>query len=115
MTGVCHVCVGLTRSKKAGRMKARRFFGLVPVLALLVVTSSGVGCALVPAPTSEAAWHTPVYPDLMPVGGSALYNLDGVCLRFAVPNVTLRSASGNRENVVLDDNNNTTTSVYVSI
>ena len=29
------------------------------------------------------------------------YNLNGVYLRFAVPNVTLRSASGNREAVVL--------------
>lgn len=32
------------------------------------------------------------------------YNLDGVYLRFDTPNVTLRSASGNREAVILDGN-----------
>lgn len=32
------------------------------------------------------------------------YNLDGAYLRFDVPNVTLRSAGGNREAVVLDGN-----------
>ncbi|CAG0926811.1 hypothetical protein TFLX_00214 [Thermoflexales bacterium] len=32
------------------------------------------------------------------------YNLDGVYLRIDVPNITLRSASGNREAVILDGN-----------
>ena len=41
------------------------------------------------------------------------YNLDGVYLRFAVPNVTLRSASGNREAVVLDGNYETTEIVQI--
>ena len=42
-----------------------------------------------------------------------VYNLDGVYLRFAVPNVTLRSASGNRENVILDGNYITTEIVQI--
>jgi hypothetical protein len=41
------------------------------------------------------------------------YNLDGVYLRFAVPNVTLRSASGNREAVILDGNYVTTEIVQI--
>jgi len=41
------------------------------------------------------------------------YNLDGVYLRFDVPNVTLRSASGNCENVVLDGNYITTEIVQI--
>jgi hypothetical protein len=32
------------------------------------------------------------------------YDLNGVYLRFDVPNVTLRSVSGNRESVILDGN-----------
>jgi len=32
------------------------------------------------------------------------YNLDGVYLQFDIPNVTLRSTSGNREDVILDGN-----------
>ncbi len=144
-------------------MKTRHLFGLVSVLALLVVTSSGVGWgALVPAPTGEAAWRPSVPPSFPPNGGGGrggvgggdlcpaldpptgstvtvstvtelqnavnnstsnttilltdgIYNLDGVYLRFAVPNVTLRSASGNRENVVLDDNYNTTAGEIIQI
>jgi parallel beta-helix repeat protein len=41
------------------------------------------------------------------------YNLNGVYLRMAVPNVTLRSASGNREAVILDGNYQTTEIVQV--
>lgn len=41
------------------------------------------------------------------------YNLDGVYLRFDVPNVTLRSASGDREAVVLDGNYVTTEIVQI--
>ncbi len=41
------------------------------------------------------------------------YNLDGVYLRFAVSNVTLRSASGNRENVILDGNYATTEIIQI--
>jgi hypothetical protein len=41
------------------------------------------------------------------------YHLDGVYLRFAVPNVTLRSASGNREAVILDGNYITTEIVQI--
>ncbi|OQY26946.1 MAG: hypothetical protein B6I38_10700, partial [Anaerolineaceae bacterium 4572_5.1] len=41
------------------------------------------------------------------------YNLDGVYLRFDVPNVTLRSASGNRENVILDGNYITTEIIQI--
>ena len=41
------------------------------------------------------------------------YNLDGVYLRIDVPGVTLRSASGNREAVILDGNYVTTEIVQV--
>jgi hypothetical protein len=41
------------------------------------------------------------------------YNLDGVYLRIDVPNVTLRSASGNREAVILDGNYQTTEIIQV--
>ncbi len=41
------------------------------------------------------------------------YNLNGVYLRIDVPNVTLRSASGNREAVILDGNYQTTEIVQV--
>lgn len=42
-----------------------------------------------------------------------VYNLNGVYLRMAAPNVTLRSASGNREAVVLDGNYITTEIIQV--
>ncbi len=41
------------------------------------------------------------------------YNLDGVYLRIAVPNVTLRSASGDREAVILDGNYVTTEIIQI--
>lgn len=43
------------------------------------------------------------------------YALDGVYLRFDVPNVTLRSASGNRESVVLDGNYITTEIIQIVV
>lgn len=43
-----------------------------------------------------------------------VYNLNGVYLRIAVPNVTLRAASGNREAVVLDGNYITTEIIQIS-
>src|SRR5512146_1199334 len=42
------------------------------------------------------------------------YNLDGVYLRIDVPNVTLRSASGNREAVILDGNYVTTEIIQIA-
>ncbi len=42
-----------------------------------------------------------------------IYDLDGVYLRIDVPNVTLRSASGNRQAVVLDGNYVTTEIVQI--
>lgn len=42
-----------------------------------------------------------------------IYNLNGVYLRVDVPNVTLRSASGNREAVVLDGNYDTTEIIQI--
>ena len=42
-----------------------------------------------------------------------VYNLNGVYLRFDTPNVTLRSASGNREAVVLDGNYITTEIIQI--
>lgn len=41
------------------------------------------------------------------------YNLDGLHLRFDTPNVTLRSASGNREAVIIDGNGSTTEIVQI--
>lgn len=41
------------------------------------------------------------------------YNLDGVYLRLDTPHVTLRSASGNREAVILDGNYDTTEIVQI--
>ncbi|HTP11232.1 MAG TPA: hypothetical protein VMP08_23415 [Anaerolineae bacterium] len=41
------------------------------------------------------------------------YNLDGVYLRIAAPNVTLRSASGDREAVILDGNYVTTEIIQI--
>ncbi len=41
------------------------------------------------------------------------YNFDGVYLRIDVPNVTLRSASGNREAVILDGNYVTTEIIQI--
>ena len=41
------------------------------------------------------------------------YDLDGVYLRFDVPDVTLRSASGNRQAVVLDGNYDTTEIIQI--
>ncbi|MBN1993932.1 MAG: hypothetical protein JW953_14630 [Anaerolineae bacterium] len=42
------------------------------------------------------------------------YNLNGVYLRFDTPNVTLRSASGNREAVILDGNYDTTEIIQIA-
>ena len=42
-----------------------------------------------------------------------IYNLNGVYLRIDVPNVTLRSASGNREAVILDGNYITTEIIQI--
>ena len=42
-----------------------------------------------------------------------VYNLDGVYLRIDTPNVTLRSASGHREDVVLDGNYITTEIIQI--
>ena len=42
-----------------------------------------------------------------------VYNLNGVYLRIDVPNVTLRSASGNREAVILDGNYDTTEIIQI--
>jgi len=42
-----------------------------------------------------------------------VYNLNGVYLRIDTPNVTLRSASGNREAVILDGNYITTEIIQI--
>lgn len=42
-----------------------------------------------------------------------IYNLDGAYLRIAAPGVTLRSASGDRESVVLDGNYQTTEIIQI--
>ena len=55
----------------------------------------------------QNAVNTAVFGDTILIA-DGIYNLDGVYLRLAAPNVTLRSASGNRESVVLDGNYITT-------
>jgi hypothetical protein len=60
----------------------------------------------------ENAVNTAVSGDTILVG-DGIYNLNGVYLRMAVPNVTLRSASGSREAVVLDGNYITTEIIQV--
>ncbi len=60
----------------------------------------------------ENAVNTAVSGDTILVA-DGIYNLNGVYLRIDTPNVTLRSASGNREAVVLDGNYDTTEIIQV--
>lgn len=60
----------------------------------------------------ENAVNTAVSGDTILIA-DGVYNLNGVYLRIDVPNVTLRSASGNREAVVLDGNYITTEIIQI--
>lgn len=85
--------------------------------------SASVTCPPLPPPTGttltvstvsqlENAVNTAA-PGTTVLVADGTYNLDGVYLRFAVPNVTLRSASGDRGAVVLDGNYQTTEIVQI--
>jgi hypothetical protein len=124
--------------------KKSGFFGLVLVLALIVtwdgttgasyyvhesaqstsVLSAASHCSALPSPTSnivnvstvtqlENAVNAAISGTTILIADGT-YNLDGVYLRFAVSNVTLRSASGNREAVVLDGNYLTTEIIQIA-
>jgi hypothetical protein len=98
------------------------------------------GCAAPPSPASGSPGSSALCPALPPPSGTIVevstvaeleaavngaaaqttirvadgqYNLNGVYLRFDVPGVTLRSASGNREAVILDGNYLTTEIIQI--
>jgi hypothetical protein len=60
----------------------------------------------------ESAVNTAASGDTILIA-DGVYNLDGVYLRIDVPNLTLRSASGNREAVILDGNYITTEIIQI--
>lgn len=84
------------------------------------------GCGPLPAPTGTVIHVDPSdVSDLTTIVASAhsgdtiliadgTYDLRGVYMRFSTPGVTLRSASGNREAVVLDGNYETTEIVQIA-
>ncbi len=88
-------------------------------------TSSSI-CSALPDPTGSTITVTPGDVDqLASIVGSAAedttvllqdgtYNLNGSSLRFTTPNVTLRSASGNPEAVILDGNYQTNEIITVA-
>jgi hypothetical protein len=89
----------------------------------LAFAQSGAACPPLPAPAGNLV-HASSVAELENAVNSAtsgatilvadgVYNLNGVYLRFDVPNVTLRSASGNRQAVVLDGNYVTTEIIQI--
>ena len=80
-------------------------------------------CTPLPPPTGNVV-HVSTVPELQNAVNTATsgttilvvdgtYELDGVYLRFDTSNVTLRSASGNRQAVVLDGNYTTTEIIQI--
>ena len=86
-------------------LRVPRFCPALPAPSGTVVHVSTVA-ALVAAANNAAAGTTILLAD-------GTYALDGEYLRFEVPGVTLRSASGNREAVVLDGNYLTTEIIQI--
>ena len=86
-------------------LQVPRFCPALPAPSGTVVHVSTVA-ALVAAVNNAAAGTTILLAD-------GTYALDGEYLRFEVPGVTLRSASGNREAVVLDGNYLTTEIIQI--
>jgi hypothetical protein len=86
-------------------LQVPRFCPALPAPSGPVVNVSTVA-ALVAAVNNAAAGTTILLAD-------GIYALDGEYLRFEVPGVTLRSASGNREAVVLDGNYLTTEIIQI--
>lgn len=87
-------------------------------------TATGASCEPLP-PTSGNIVNVDSVSSLQSAVNNALsgdtiliadgvYNLDGVYLRIDVPNVRLRSASGNRNAVVLDGNYQTTEIIQIT-
>jgi hypothetical protein len=108
-------------------------FAVLVLASLLIITIQAENMALSPTSTDHC---TPLPPPTGPtvtvssvtelqnaVNSAApgdtilvadgVYDLNGVYLRFDVPNVTLRSVSGNRESVILDGNYVTTEIVQI--
>jgi len=95
--------------------------------ALAAVVGAGLvhaaPCQPLPPPTGPTVTVSTVAELIGAVDGATpgstillsdgIYDLDGAYLRIAVPNVTLRSASGDRDSVVLDGNYVTTEIIQV--
>ena len=99
-------------------------FAILVLASLLIITiqadnmalssSAGDHCAPLPPPTGPTVTVSTVTALQNAVNSAAsgdtilvadgVYDLNGAYLRFDVPNVTLRSVSGNRESVILDGN-----------
>jgi len=99
-------------------------FAVLLLASLLIITtqaentallsSAADHCAPLPPPTAPTITVSTVAELQNAVNSAApgdtilvadgVYDLNGVYLRFDVPNVTLRSVSGNRESVILDGN-----------
>jgi hypothetical protein len=87
------------------------------------VPSAASACAALPPPTGTVVTVATVSQLVAAVNGAAagttisvadgVYALDGAYLRIEAPGVTLRSASGNRDSVVLDGNYATTEIIQV--
>ena len=94
-----------------------------PSKRVQVSTSPTANCPALPPPAGniidvasvsalQNAVNTAAPNDTIRIA-DGIYNLDGVYLRIDVPGVTLRSASGNRDAVVLDGNYITTEIIQV--
>ena len=87
------------------------------------VNAAGSACPRLPSPIGNivnvssvaqlenAVNHVTAGTTILVADG--VYQLNGVYLRIAMPDVTLRSASGNRETVILDGNYQTTEIIQV--
>jgi hypothetical protein len=112
-----------------------RFILIFACLIILAGAAQPIGLAATPAISPQACAPLPppsgtivnvsTVPQLVSAVNSATsgttiviangtYNLNGEYLRLAVPNVALRSASGNREAVILDGNYQTTEIIQIA-
>ncbi len=105
--------------RTTGARHHQRFIAAPLGLALALFSSVGSAadfCAPLPPPTGDVIDVDPSQvaqlPDIVagaPAGSTirlaaGLYNLDGLRLIFTTPDLTLRSATGNRDDVILDGN-----------
>lgn len=118
--GLLLLCLALVISSLAPGLAASSSYVAVP---RGIEEPSGDVCPALPPPTGnvvdvstvaelQAAVNNAV-PNTTIRIADGTYNLNGVCLRIDVPNVTLRSASGNCEAVVLDGNYVTTEIIQI--